>query len=76
MRERLHFAPFSIAMFGVLLSFMAGVVSLFFNLPFLTGLWWKEVLPLGTPLIFDIGIYLGVIGGVMGMVLHVSEELN
>lgn len=75
-RERLHFAPFSIAMFGVLLSFIAGVISLLFNLPFLTGLWWKDVLPLGTPLIFDIGIYLGVIGGVMGMVLHVSEELN
>nr|WP_167390972.1 hydrogen gas-evolving membrane-bound hydrogenase subunit E [Vibrio hangzhouensis] len=75
-RERLHYAPFSIAMFGVLLSFIAGAISLLFNVPFLTGLWWKDVLPIGTPLIFDIGIYLGVIGGVMGMVLHVSEELN
>ncbi|MGR5286485.1 hydrogen gas-evolving membrane-bound hydrogenase subunit E [Vibrio maritimus] len=75
-RERLHYAPFSIAMLGVFISFAAGAVSLVFNLPFLTGLWWKDLLPLGTPLIFDIGIYLGVIGGVMGMILHVTEEMD
>lgn len=43
---------------------------------FLTGLWWKEILPLGTPLLFDVGIYLAIIGGVMSMLLRVKEELD
>ncbi|GAM55327.1 Na(+) H(+) antiporter subunit A [Vibrio ishigakensis] len=47
-----------------------------FNLPFLTGLWWKDILPLGTPLLFDVGIYLAIIGGVMGMLLHLNEGLD
>ncbi|MGR4998645.1 hydrogen gas-evolving membrane-bound hydrogenase subunit E [Vibrio celticus] len=75
-RDRLYFAPFSIALFGIFLSFVAGLMSFAFNLPFLTGLWWKDILPLGTPLIFDVGIYLAIIGGVMGMLLRVNEELD
>ncbi|GAL33584.1 Na(+) H(+) antiporter subunit A [Vibrio maritimus] len=75
-RERLYYSPFGIAMFGIALSALSGVVSLLFGLPYLTGLWWKEVLPLGTPLVFDVGIYLAIIGGVMGMLLHVNEELD
>ena len=75
-RQRLHYSPFKIALIGVLLSLGAGVVSFLFNLPFLTGLWWKEIVPLGTPLLFDFGIYLAIIGGVMGMLLRVNEELD
>ncbi|USD35433.1 MULTISPECIES: hydrogen gas-evolving membrane-bound hydrogenase subunit E [Vibrio] len=75
-RERLYYSPFSIALFGIFLSFVAGLMSFAFNLPFLTGLWWKDILPLGTPLIFDVGIYLAIIGGVMGMLLRVNEELD
>ncbi len=75
-RDRLYYAPFSIALFGIFLSFVAGLMSFAFNLPFLTGLWWKDILPLGTPLIFDVGIYLSIIGGVMGMLLRVNEELD
>ncbi|WP_420794648.1 hydrogen gas-evolving membrane-bound hydrogenase subunit E [Vibrio tubiashii] len=75
-RERLFYSPFSIALFGILLSFIAGLTSFAFGLPFLTGLWWKEILPLGTPLLFDVGIYLAIIGGVMGMLLRVNEELD
>ncbi|WP_415679503.1 hydrogen gas-evolving membrane-bound hydrogenase subunit E [Vibrio mytili] len=75
-RERLYYSPLSIAMFGILLSLGAGLLSVAFNLPFLTGLWWKEVLPIGTPLLFDLGIYFAVIGGVLGMLLHVNEVLD
>ncbi|MBJ6975347.1 MULTISPECIES: hydrogen gas-evolving membrane-bound hydrogenase subunit E [Vibrio] len=75
-RDRLHFSPLNIALFGILLSFMAGAMSVAVGLPFLTGLWWKEILPLGTPLLFDVGIYLAIIGGVMSMLLRVKEELD
>ncbi|WP_277393101.1 MnhB domain-containing protein, partial [Vibrio cholerae] len=53
-----------------------GAMSVAVGLPFLTGLWWKEILPLGTPLLFDVGIYLAIIGGVMSMLLRVKEELD
>lgn len=75
-RDRLYYSPFRIALFGIFLSFIAGLMSLAFNLPFLTGLWWKDILPLGTPLIFDVGIYLAIFGGVMGMLLRINEELE
>ncbi|MFC0174345.1 hydrogen gas-evolving membrane-bound hydrogenase subunit E [Vibrio comitans] len=73
---RLHYPPFGIAVFGIAVSIGAGAVALVLGQPFLTGLWWKEIIPLGTPLVFDIGIYLAVIGGVMGMLLRVNEELD
>lgn len=75
-QERLHYAPFSIALFGISLSLMAGGLSFAYDVPFLTGLWWKDILPIGTPLVFDVGIYLAIIGGVMGMLLRVNEELD
>ncbi|SBS33391.1 Na(+)/H(+) antiporter subunit A [Marinomonas aquimarina] len=75
-RDRLHYSPMGIAMFGICLSFIAGLLSMAFHLPFLTGLWWKDVLPLGTPLLFDVGIYFAIIGGVMGILLRVNEVLD
>ncbi|GAL27102.1 Na(+) H(+) antiporter subunit A [Vibrio variabilis] len=75
-RERLYYSPFGIAMVGLAVSALSGVMSLLVGLPYLTGLWWKEVVPLGTPLLFDVGIYLSIIGGVMGMLLKVNEELD
>ncbi|WP_162889784.1 hydrogen gas-evolving membrane-bound hydrogenase subunit E [Vibrio sp. dhg] len=75
-RDRLYYSPLSIAMFGISLSFMAGLLGVVLELPFLTGLWWKDILPLGTPLLFDVGIYFAIIGGVMGLLLHVNEVLD
>ncbi|QXO18579.1 hydrogen gas-evolving membrane-bound hydrogenase subunit E [Vibrio ostreae] len=75
-RDRLHYPPFRIALFGVLLSLTAGSFSYVAGLPLLTGLWWTEPVTIGTPLMFDIGIYLAVIGGVMGMLLRINEELD
>lgn len=75
-RDRLQYPPFRIALFGVLLSLMAGSFSYVAGLPLLTGLWWTEPVTFGTPLMFDLGIYLAVIGGVMGMLLRINEELD
>ncbi|WP_428651675.1 hydrogen gas-evolving membrane-bound hydrogenase subunit E [Photobacterium satsumensis] len=75
-RERLSYRPMHIAMFGVFLSLLAGGIGFVMGSPFLTGIWWKQILPLGTPLIFDVGIYLAVIGGVLEVLLRVNEELD
>jgi len=52
------------------------------GLDFLTGLWifigataTDKGLALGTPLLFDIGVYLAVLGGVVGMVIALEESL-
>ncbi|WP_246616451.1 hydrogen gas-evolving membrane-bound hydrogenase subunit E [Thaumasiovibrio subtropicus] len=75
-RERLRYSPLKIAIFGVALALLAGAISFPLGLPFMTGLWWKEILPLGTPLLFDVGVYLAVFGAVLGILLRINEELD
>ena len=75
-RERLRYQPLSIAVFGLLLAVVAGMLGLFAGQPFLTGLWWKEILPLGTPLLFDIGVFFAVLGSVLGILLKLYEDLG
>lgn len=75
-RHRLKQTPLFMSLLGVICLLTAAILPVFFGLPLLTGLWWKEILPLGTPLLFDLGVYLAVIGGVLGILLKVDEELS
>ncbi len=81
-RKILRIDPRAIAMIGLLMALIAGLIAAFASTPFLTGLWTfigatpgDKGLALGTPLIFDIGVYLVVIGGVLGMVIALEEEI-
>ena len=46
----------------------------------MTGTWWKlhlrpgTVIEIGTPLIFDIGVYLVVLGVLLTLVFSLGEE--
>jgi len=70
---RLH--PMAIAGVGLVLAALSGVPALFDGAaPFLTHLWFKQTvagveLPLGTALVFDVGVFLVVIGGVSAMLI-------
>lgn len=75
-RERLWVRPEALAVVGVGLALGAGLLGGLAGRPFLTGLWWKEILPLGTPLLFDVGVYLAVLGGVLAILLRLDEELS
>lgn len=75
-RRRLRFPPQAIALAGLGFCLLAGLLGLFAGKPFLTGLWWKDILPLGTPLLFDVGVYLAVIGAVLTVLLALDEELG
>jgi multicomponent Na+:H+ antiporter subunit B len=48
------------------------------NQPFMTGLWLSSPLPVigkvGTPLLFDTGVYFAVIGVVVWILLTLAEE--
>lgn len=81
-RKILRVDPRVIAMTGLLAAIIAGLVPVLSGDPFLTGLWTfigatpgDKGLAIGTPLLFDIGVYLVVIGGVLGMVIALEEEV-
>ena len=63
---------------GVFLSATGGLVGLLFGEPFLKGLWFAQEIPgvgkIGTPLLFDIGVYLTVIGITVHIALMLAEE--
>jgi multisubunit Na+/H+ antiporter MnhB subunit len=75
-RKALGFDPRVVALAGLSIAAGAGLVSAFFGLPMLTGLWWKQAgLPLGTPLLFDIGVYLAVMGSVLTIAFAIEREI-
>lgn len=63
---------------GLLVALGSGVIPLFWGLPFQTGLWLPRALPVlghvGTPLLFDLGVYLLVAGMALLIVLSLMEE--
>ena len=77
-RALLRVEPRALAGAGLLLALAAGIFSLADGLPFLTGVWMERELPgvgkLGTPLIFDAGVFLLVIGAVLTILFTLDEE--
>ena len=63
---------------GLFIAFLSGLVSVFYKKPFLTGIWLKFEVPLigkiGTPLIFDIGVYIVVLGISTMIIFSLAEE--
>ncbi|NTE85736.1 Na(+)/H(+) antiporter subunit B [Agrobacterium rubi] len=78
-RRAIVFHPLSIAGFGLLLATLSGMLSVFFGVPFMTGLWVTPSLagvevPLATVISFDIGVYLVVVGGFTAIALALEER--
>jgi multicomponent Na+:H+ antiporter subunit B len=78
-RKALRVDPLSIAGFGVLIAALSGLASLFTGSPFLTSIWayWplgETTVPLSTPLVFDLGVYLVVFGTLAAIALALEEE--
>jgi len=65
---------------GLLLALISGLLPLIAGLPLMTGLWasvplaGNTKLALGSPILFDIGVYLVVIGMTLLMVLSLVED--
>jgi multicomponent Na+:H+ antiporter subunit B len=64
---------------GLLLAASSGTLALLLGQSFMTGQWGSLHLPgagtvtFGTPLVFDIGVYLVVVGVTLRIVLALSE---
>jgi len=63
---------------GLALAALSGLWGLTFGRPFLTAYWSERPLPvigkLGTPLLFDVGVYLVVLGTVLTILLSLAVD--
>ena len=79
-RKLLRFDPRDVTAVGLAVALTSGIPALFSGQSFLTGTWWEipllsgAVLHIGTPLIFDIGVYLVVFGVLLTLIFSLAEE--
>ncbi len=77
-RAALRVHPVELMGAGLLLSFISGLPGIFSDGSFLTHLWITLPvgggLKLGTTMVFDLGVYLVVLGGVLALILRLYEE--
>lgn len=64
---------------GLTIAFFSGIAGMVLEgKPFMTGMWFKDPLPVigmvGTPLFFDIGVYLVVVGVTLTIIMTISES--
>lgn len=79
MLQLLRFEPQVIIGVGLLLALASGLPGLLLGQAFLSGMWWSFyigdlAIKLSTVLIFDIGVYLVVLGVASTIVLVLAEE--
>ena len=78
-RQALHADPMVFIALGLLMAIGSGIVAVIGGHPYLTGLWWPANpaggAPLiGTPLVFDMGVFLIVLGAILTLVLQLEEN--
>lgn len=74
-RRALYFHPVSMIGAGVLAAIVSGIPGLLATGSFLTHLWPQVAgIKLGTTILFDIGVYLVVLGGVLCLIFRLYED--
>lgn len=81
-REALRVEPERIGMVGLGIALVAGLAAYFFGDPLFTGQWYfigatetEKGTPLSTVLVFDIGVYLVVLGAILTLTFALEEEI-
>jgi multisubunit Na+/H+ antiporter MnhB subunit len=77
-RRALLVAPSTLLGGGLLIALLSGIPAVLLGRPFMTALWTKVnvgsvAVDVGTPLVFDIGVFLAVIGVVLTIVFTLAE---
>ena len=79
-RKALVIDPKIISIVGLALSLLAGLMAIVQGDIFLTGVWspayvdGSSALPLSSVLVFDVGVYLVVMGAVLTVVFAIEED--
>lgn len=80
-RKLIQVDPQKLLASGLGLALTSGFISLLYGKPFMTGIWYEimfsdgATLPIGTPVLFDLGVYLVVIGSALIFVLTLEDEM-
>jgi multicomponent Na+:H+ antiporter subunit B len=77
-RRALLVDPSTLLGVGLLVALVSGVPAALIGRPFMTALWTtldvgSQGLDIGTPLVFDVGVFLAVIGVVLTIVFTLAE---
>lgn len=73
-RKALMVEPSKLIAVGLLLALGSGLVPVLSNQAFLTAQWFAPSMGLGTPLVFDVGVFCVVVGVVLTMTFTLGEE--
>ena len=79
-QKSIFFSPVNLTATGLLVALLSGVPALLAGDVFMTGEWVTFFaysafeLKLGTPLLFDVGVYLAVAGMLMLVMFSIMEE--
>ena len=79
-RRAIRIAPQIIAMAGLGLAILSGLPGTLSGQTFLTGIWWiwqsgrPHEIAIGSPLFFDIGVFLAVLGTLLTLILALEEN--
>jgi multicomponent Na+:H+ antiporter subunit B len=79
-RRVLRIEPRLLIAIGLMLALGSGGIGLIGDRPFLTGTWLVLRLPggdevhMGTPLLFDLGVYVLVVGATLTIIIAMAEE--
>ena len=75
LRKLIRLSLFSLLAIGLTVAFLAGLIPLVFGKSFLTDIWLHlgDHPKLGTSLLFDVGIYLVVLSGILIIMVTLKE---
>lgn len=78
-RKLLRVHPIAFMPVGLGLAVFSAILPLFQGLPVMTGLWFDEAFPvvglIGSALLFDLGVYLVVLGVALTIIFTISESV-
>ncbi len=82
-RKALRVSPEGLAMVGLGVALVAGLISALTGDPFFTGQWYwvggdsyeTAAFSINSVLVFDVGVYMVVFGGILSLILMLEEEL-
>jgi multicomponent Na+:H+ antiporter subunit B len=77
-KRALRHDPRTLLAIGLFISVVSGILPMLLKRPFLTGIWYSQKVPgigkIGTPLLFDVGVYLVVVGITLTIIFALMEE--